>query len=74
MDEGRDTPAATGSRPAIAAKVRLTPVQEAWGAYVQHTTRCPVCRSRDGQCAESERLHRAWRVEDADAHRQLSDT
>ncbi|MFI8206922.1 hypothetical protein [Streptomyces sp. NPDC085937] len=43
--------------------MRLSPLQEAWGAYVHHSLRqCPVCRRADGSpCETAEELYRAYR-------------
>ncbi|WP_171109220.1 MULTISPECIES: hypothetical protein [unclassified Streptomyces] len=72
MDERRDPEPAAGSRlRALPGVGRLSPVQEAWSAYVGHTTGCPTCRSIDGRCGKSERLYKAWQEQDADAIRRL---
>ena len=64
MAERRDQPPEpeTGPRlPAIPRGTRLSPVQEAWGAYVDHATHCDICRSPDaGHCETAETLHRAY--------------
>ncbi|GGV91934.1 hypothetical protein [Streptomyces massasporeus] len=71
MDEGRDTPDPGGSGPAVAAGVRLSEVQEAYGRYTEHATRCWGCRAIDERCDTGERLHRAYRQVDEDARRRL---
>lgn len=73
MNERRE-PSGDGPRPrAIPSGVgRLSPVQEAWSAYVGHSLHCPSCRSLDGgRCTEADSLHRAYVARDADASRQL---
>lgn len=74
MDDSRDQPAGQGSsKTPIAAAVKLSPVQQAWGDYVDHARACAVCRSVDGgKCGEAERLYRAYQDVDADAYRRLS--
>jgi hypothetical protein len=75
VDEPRDTQPPPGRRaPIAAATSRLSPVQEAWGRFVQHVTKeCPTCRDIDvPNCGEAERLHRAWRAEDAEADQRLN--
>lgn len=66
MDERRDepTPAATPRRSASGA--RLSPLQEAWAAYRDHTSACDCCRMRGGgRCELAVAL---WR-----AHQELCD-
>ncbi|MFF3928310.1 hypothetical protein [Streptomyces hirsutus] len=73
MDESRDPAAPPERAPAVAARTRLTPIQEAWGAYVNHSLhRCLVCRSADGSpCTTAEGLYRTYRQLTDDAHRQM---
>jgi hypothetical protein len=71
VDEGRDTPDPGGSRPAVAAGVRLSEVQEAYGRYTEHATHCWACRSVDERCDVGEWLHRAYRQVDEAASRRL---
>ncbi|MFF9118219.1 hypothetical protein ACF09Y_21915 [Streptomyces massasporeus] len=73
MDEGRDTPDPGGSGPAVAAGVRLSEVQEAYGRYTEHATRCWGCRAIDERCDEGERLHRAYRALAGHAMDQVRD-
>lgn len=57
-------PGAEHTRRLIAAGAgRLTPVQEAWAAYVAHSLRrCDTCRAADGKpCDTAEELYRAFR-------------
>ena len=60
MDERREPPPRPTDRaPIPAGRARLSPVQEAWGAYVEHSLRlCPACRRVDGSpCADAEALY-----------------
>ncbi|MGA5767467.1 hypothetical protein ACPC36_08285 [Streptomyces pseudogriseolus] len=43
--------------------MRLSPMQEAWRAYVEHTLYlCDTCRRVDGSpCSPAEDLYRTWR-------------
>lgn len=64
MDERREPPPRpTDCTPIPVGRARLSPVQEAWGAYVEHTLyRCDTCRRVDGSpCVEAERLHAAFK-------------
>lgn len=64
-----------GGRPALVASgaSKLSPVQEAWGAYVGHATRCPDCRSLGGgPCERAEELYRAFGAAGVDAYRRLN--
>ena len=72
MDERREPPPPPGSQPPITGGAKLAPPQEAWGAYVEHATHCPNCRSLDaGRCTEADTLYRAYQKADSDALRQL---
>ena len=74
MNEPRDTPADDGThRPAVVASTRLSPIQEAYGAYTRHTLSCPTCRDIDaGPCEDSRLLRRTYLALDADARRALN--
>lgn len=76
MDERKDPPPPEDSAPrAVAAASRLSPIQQAWGDYVDHATRCPICRSVDGgRCDDAERLHHAYEAEGKTAYRRLGNT
>lgn len=71
VDEGRDTPDPGGSRPAVAAGVRLSKVQEAYGRYTDHATRCWTCRAIDERCSEGELLYCAYQKVDEAARKKL---
>ena len=74
MDERRDTDPAAGSRPPLAARVRLSPVQEAWARYVDHALACLSCRSLGaGRCVTAERLHQAYEEQADGAFRRLGE-
>jgi hypothetical protein len=71
VDERSDPQAPAGRRPpppVAAAASRLSPPQEAWQRYVDHTLNvCDTCRGVDGTpCQQAEDLYAAWR-EVADA-------
>jgi len=74
MDERREPPAEPGSGPSqAAAGTRLSPLQEAWGAYVEHATHCQICRSLDaGRCDTADKLWRAYQVQSEQAYRDVS--
>lgn len=76
MDEVTDQPPERGSHPPIpAARARLSPVQEAWGAYVDHATHCTTCRSPDdGSCVTAEALYRTYEQQGANASRKVWET
>ncbi|MFJ3283668.1 hypothetical protein ACIPMW_00130 [Streptomyces sp. NPDC086669] len=60
MDERREPPPeATDRAPIPTGIARLSPVQEAWSAYVNHSLhQCPTCRRVDGSpCEKAERLY-----------------
>lgn len=75
MEERRDKqpPPEPGAQPPVLPVAgKLSPVQEAWGAYVGHALKCPICRSRDaGSCDDAEQLHRTYKQVEANAHRQV---
>ncbi|MFJ7111831.1 hypothetical protein ACIQW4_01455 [Streptomyces albogriseolus] len=63
MDEPKSPDPSAGRRQTgLPPAVRLSPLQEAWGAYVHHSLReCDVCRSVDGSpCATAEELYRTY--------------
>lgn len=66
VDDSRDSPGAAGRgrTPIAAAGSRLSPVQEAWSAYVDHSVRqCGTCRAVDGTpCDTAEELYRTYRA------------
>lgn len=58
--------------PTLPPATRLSPVQEAWGAYVSHALECAICRSPDaGACEVAAALHQGYERESADANRQV---
>lgn len=75
MEERRDRPPEPGTRPAvIVGGAQLSPLQQAWSRYVDHTTTCPGCRDIDsGRCDQSERLWRDYQAHGAAAYERLSD-
>lgn len=59
----------------IAGGVRLTPVQESWGAFIEHATHCDDCRSLDaGPCLTADALYRAYQEADSEAFRRYRGT
>ncbi|MFF1547182.1 hypothetical protein [Streptomyces sp. NPDC058291] len=73
MDERRDPyPPAQGGRPPLAAASRLSPVQQAYGAYAGHAIACDACRDVDRTCADAGRLWKAWKALADDAFDQLA--
>lgn len=79
MDERRDKqpqPEPGAQPPPLIASgtSRLSPVQEAWGAYVDHSLHCDMCRSRDaGSCGEASRLHRVYEEAGGAAFKKLGE-
>lgn len=77
MEERRDKQPGSepgAQPPALAAGTNLSPVQEAWGAYVEHALHCDTCRSRDaGTCETAEQLHRAYKESSNGAFRKLGE-
>ncbi|MFF7190857.1 hypothetical protein ACFZAR_37850 [Streptomyces sp. NPDC008222] len=72
MDEPRDTPADAGSRtPAFVATTRLSPLQEAYGAYTAHTLDCDRCRDVDQRCDAAADLWRVYWMLAVAANRRL---
>lgn len=74
MDERRDhQPAADSGSPLVAAHTRLTPVQEAWGAYARHQLHCRRCSDLDaGLCPTAGQLRQEWESLTQDAFRRLA--
>lgn len=75
MDERKDPPPKPVTRPpVIVSGVRLSPLQQAYSLYVQHTIKCDTCRDVDrGNCATSEELWRVYQAVGAAAYRQLAE-
>jgi hypothetical protein len=74
VDERRDPqPPAQGARPPLAAVARLSPVQQAYGAYTGHAIACDACRDVDRSCADAEALWRAYRAAGDAAYERLAD-
>lgn len=76
MDERRDPQPDSGTGPPVIASIagELTPMQKAWGAYVDHATKCGQCRSLGaGPCGEAERLHGAYEIAGETAFEKLAD-
>lgn len=74
MDERREPQLpAQGARPPLAAASRLSPVQQAYGAYTGHAVACPACRDVDRTCPAAERLWKAYQSVAAEAYEQLAD-
>ena len=72
MDEPRDQPAPPESTPRpLAAAVRLTPSQEAYGRYVRHRLECADCRDIDRHCDQVALLLRAYEAHGEQAYRRL---
>jgi hypothetical protein len=74
VDEGRDQPPGRESGPPLAAGVRLSPVQEAYGRYARHFNRCVACRDVDHTCPAGLDLWRAYEAQGHVAARTLSRT
>jgi hypothetical protein len=74
VDERRDAePPPQGAWPPLAAASRLSPVQQAYGAYAAHAIACPACRDVDRTCADAEGLWRAYRSAGDAAYDELAD-
>lgn len=74
MDEPKSTEPSAGRRQTgLPPSVRLSPMQEAWRAYVEHTLYlCDTCRRVDGSpCKPAEGLYRTWRDVAEAATRQV---
>ena len=75
MAERRDKPPepeAGPHWPPLPPASRLSPVQEAWAAYVAHALECPICRSPDeGACEMAAQLHRDYEELGAAASQQV---
>lgn len=75
MDEPTDPGGEPDSRPpVIAAATRLSPLQEAWGAYTGHATTCAGCRDIDrGRCTTGEGLYRTYQQHGEQAYERLAE-
>jgi hypothetical protein len=74
MDERRDAELPPqGAWPPLAAASRLSPVQQAYGAYTGHAIACDACRDVDRSCADAEALWRAYRAAGDEAYDRLAD-
>lgn len=63
MDERRDAqPPAQAARPPLAAMGRLSPTQQAYGAYTAHAIACEACRDVDRTCPTAAELRRVWKA------------
>lgn len=73
MDEGREPEPEQGTRrAAIAAGTRLSPVQEAYGAYAKHAVSCRWCRDIDhGRCGVGDELWGVYQEVSAEAYRRM---
>jgi hypothetical protein len=74
MEERRDPdPRPDTRRRGAVTAGRLSPLQEAWGAYVEHATHCDACRSLDaGRCEPAQQLWRAYQAQGEAAYREIS--
>lgn len=73
MDERRDAqPPPQDGRPPLAAASRLSPTQQAYGAYTGHAVACDACRDVDRTCGTAEQLWKAWKTLTDDAFEQLA--
>lgn len=75
MDERREPPPKPVTRrPVISTRAKLSPLQQAWSRYVDHTTNCDGCRNIDsGRCEVSERLWNLYHAHTDEAYRRMSD-
>lgn len=76
MADRRDPDPEPVTGPPVIASVagRLSPMQQAWSAYVDHGLKCPLCRSLGaGPCSEAERLHGAYQIAGEAAFEKLAD-
>ena len=74
VDEPRgDQPQPEGPRlPALPIAGKLSPVQQAYGAYTSHFLTCSTCRDIDlGRCEEGERRWRSYGAAQEEAYRRL---
>jgi hypothetical protein len=75
VDERREPPPKPVTRrPVISTRAKLSPLQQAWSRYVDHTTNCDGCRNIDsGRCEVSERLWNLYHAHTDEAYRRMSD-
>ncbi|MEU6681479.1 hypothetical protein [Streptomyces sp. NPDC046853] len=74
MDEPTNPPPRAVRPPLVAARVRLSPVQEAYGAWARHQLSCSVCRNVDaGPCQTVGLLRRQWDALAGAAVRRVAD-
>lgn len=76
VDESRDpTPSGGMSTPAVLASAgsRLSPIQQAYAAYVEHARGCGACRDIDRSCETADQLWRTYREQADGAYQQLAD-
>jgi len=74
MEERRDGPPPAVTRPPVIASGtgKLSPLQQAYSAYVTHATNCADCRNIDhGACETAGELWRAYQAIGDDACRQM---
>jgi hypothetical protein len=74
MEERRDGPPEPVTRPPVitSGAGTLTPLQQAWSAYVTHATTCDECRDLDrSACDTAGDLWRAYQAIGDDAYRQM---
>ncbi|MFE6355831.1 hypothetical protein ACFVOO_23620 [Streptomyces rochei] len=74
MDEPTNPPSPADSRPPlVAAHTRLSPIQEAWGAYARHQLHCRQCADLDGgPCLTAGQLRQVWENLTREAFRRLA--
>lgn len=74
VDERRDPqPDADSRPPLVAAHTRLSPIQEAWGAYARHQLHCRQCTDVDGgPCLIAGQLRKVWEDLTREAFRRLA--
>lgn len=74
MDEPTNQPSPADSRPPlVAAHTRLSPIQEAWGAYARHQLHCHQCADLDGgPCLIAGQLRQVWENLTQEAFRRLA--
>lgn len=74
MEERRDGPTPPVTRPPVitSGAGTLSPLQQAYSAYVTHATKCDSCRDIDSAaCETAGDLWRAYRAIGDDAYRQM---